>query len=67
MKYPTKQQVETANQVQLGEWLRFLPSPGVSDLGNEKVREEEAAILDQIRLKFQGWTPQLSKQVGWDR
>ena len=57
--YPTLEQAERADVIQLGGWCRFLPVPGT---------DEALEILNAILDRFQqlgGWTPQLSKHVGW--
>ena len=59
--YPTLEQVERADVIQLGGWCRFLPVPGT---------DEEFEILNVILNKFHvhgGWTPQLSKYAGWGK
>lgn len=54
--YPALTAVDTATQVELARWYRNLRSPGTF---------EEREILDRIMRRFDGWTPELSKQVGW--
>jgi hypothetical protein len=71
--YPTMEQVEAADRVQLAGWMRFLPSPGASvkrmkDFDEALVREK--VILDKIAERFKemgGMTPEISKQIGWER
>ncbi len=69
--YPTREVVEAADQETLGRWLRFLPSPGTSaieaeDFGVFQERmKKEAEVLDLIMKRFKGWTPELSKKVGF--
>lgn len=53
MKYPTKQEVETATKKQLAIWYRFLPSPN----------DEQ---IDRFR-ELGGFTPELSKEIGFER
>lgn len=77
MKYPTEDQVNIATKIQLGTWLRFLPSPGITLLhitDLQKFEEESEKQLDIINLiyyKFYtelgGWTPELSKTIGWEK
>lgn len=60
MNYPTLEEVNRADKKQLAIWYRFLPSP---------VNEDQVKIIDEIILSFHnkgGWTPELSKEVGWD-
>lgn len=57
-KYPTLEQVATADREQLARWARFLPSPSA----------EEAEIINEIMECFTamgGFTPELSKKIGW--
>lgn len=60
--YPTIKQVAalSCNVVQLGRWMRFLPSPKTA---------EERGVLDMIShlfASFGGWTPEVSKLVGFE-
>jgi hypothetical protein len=74
MTYPTLAEVETASQHQLGSWLRFLKSPGMSiitsgtDYTSDELDERlfnESTVLARIGERFNGWTPELSKAIGW--
>ncbi len=79
MTYPTLEEVENADRMQLARWYRFLESPGMSYLKGrehentnfeegEKVRVAEAAIQKRILERFQemgGFTPAISKAIGW--
>ena len=73
MSYPTLQQVEAANRLQLGQWSRFLKSPGHSAIGQmraefESVMRKEKRILDRIIERFTalgGFSPAISKTIGW--
>lgn len=75
MNYPTIEQVNAADRYTICGWHRFLPSPGMSVIDNhperfEEVLKKEAAIMDRIqeRLKeFGGFTPEISKSLGWER
>lgn len=81
MKYPSIEEVETVDHLQLARWCRFLPSPGVSALdcrnykGFRRVLEEEKTILNTIIERFNklgGMTPCISKQINkmkriWDK
>ena len=69
-KYPTKEEVEAASQHQLGYWLRFLKSPGMSVIDTDdfdEVLEAEVKIIELIQERFKGWNTTLSKSVGWGR
>ena len=58
MKYPTIEEVESADRVQLATWSRFC---GVAR------NEEELIIINRICARFKEagvWNAELSKQVG---
>jgi hypothetical protein len=60
MGYPALEEVEAAELEQLGRWYRFLPSPKGST---------EGKVLMRIIERFNsggGWSPALSKSVGWE-
>lgn len=71
MNYPTLDEVEKADRVQLARWFRFLKSPGESAIDKpdfESVMHGEKAVQDRIIERFQemgGMTPAISKQIGW--
>ncbi len=79
MRYPTLKEVESATNVQLLEWRRFLRSPGISvydkvadgdstPQNSEEVRLHEAKILERVCSRLEelgGITPEISKRVGW--
>jgi hypothetical protein len=77
MKYPTMEEVVKATKEQLGQWVRFLPSPGENamkgNLSNEiwvGIMNEEQKILMEIMATFDragGWNPRISKDIGWDQ
>lgn len=57
--YPTLEEVNNADHKQICRWYRFLKSPSTM---------QENSILRRIceRLKnFGGFTPELSKSIGW--
>lgn len=61
MKYPTMEEVERADRLQLARWYRFLPSPQ----GRGRIK-----IIDRICERFEelgGMTPEISKAIGWGR
>ena len=60
MKYPTIEEVDNASREQLAIWFRYLP------IGRN---EQELEIVNRITERFNesgGWTPKLSKRVGWE-
>ena len=71
MPYPTMEEVEAASSLQLATWSRRLESPGLRAAGGpdfEVVFAQEKAVADRIQERFKalgGWTPMLSKAVGW--
>lgn len=59
MKYPTLKEVNQASHLQICKWYRNLP------LSSNK---EEEVIIDEICNRFDelgGFTPEISKQIGW--
>jgi hypothetical protein len=55
MEYPTLEQVDAANALQLAQWFRFLPTPGVNAVKTtqpiDKVNAaiaHEGEIMDRI-------------------
>jgi hypothetical protein len=76
MRYPTLAEVESSDKEQLARWYRFLPSPGYNLLTNMPDEESDialaaqSAIVDRIFERFNamgGFTPELSKKIGWDK
>lgn len=73
MTYPTREQIEAADHEQLCRWHRFLQSPGLGRVGFDDFEEAmtvEAKKSERIaeRLKvFGGFTPEISKRIGWDQ
>ena len=71
MTYPELPEVEAADTVTLARWCRFLPSPGMNAVERddfETVIIEQAVVMNRITERFKeagGWTPELSKAVGW--
>lgn len=69
--YPTLEQVEAADTPTLARWSRHLPSPGQHAIGQDDfhdVLDREVVISERISARFKeagGWTPSLSKAVGW--
>lgn len=61
MKYPTLQEVNNADKIQICKWYRFLPSA---------TNIVENTILHVIFTKYRnfgGMTPEISKQIGWKK
>ena len=74
MRYPSLEQVDNATQLELGRWLRFLPSPGMRAIEAGMIGEEldehlffESKIQARISERFEGWNSTLSKAIGWDK
>ena len=73
MKYPTLEEVEKADRVQLARWYRFLQSPGTSAVTESRAVSEvvlgrEGIVMDRIAERFKamgGFTPAISKEIGW--
>lgn len=69
--YPSMEEVESAAQLQLCRWWRFLKSPGQSAIGSDHFTETlnlEGTIMDRIVERVEeggGFTPEISKQLGW--
>ena len=69
MSYPTKVEIEEATHMQLARWYRFLPSPGVSEVGTSRFQEVldvEVGLMDRIHERFKemgGMTPAISKAI----
>jgi hypothetical protein len=75
--YPTHEQVDTADRIQLARWVRFLKSPGMSYIDNhehvrmlpfEECLKADMLIMDRIIQRFNsmgGFTPAISKAIGW--
>lgn len=70
LSYPSLEAVNQADRIQLGRWVRFLPSPGLSALKSPDfgtVWRQEGDILERIINRFTelgGWSPEISKEVG---
>lgn len=71
MKYPTLEEVNAADRVQLGRWYRFLPSPGMYAVGRPDFEErcaKEVQIIERIIERVNelgGMTAAISKAIGW--
>lgn len=74
MTYPTLEEVNAASHERICSWVRFLPSPGSSAIGKgdyeafRKRMEAEKVIMDRICQRLAhlgGFTPQISKAIGW--
>ena len=74
MKYPSFEEIEAATHYQLGQWYRFLPSPGLSGVYGwqeelQAAMKEETLKMDRIvdrHKELGGWNPTLSKAIGWN-
>jgi hypothetical protein len=74
MEFPTLAEVETADHEQICRWYRFLPPAGANHA--EKSPEEfEAAFNIESKIQTRvyerwieggGFTPELSKKIGWN-
>jgi hypothetical protein len=73
MSYPSMESVESADQLQLCRWYRFLPSPGADAIGGgdrevfNKLLSEEKPVMDRICERVKdggGFTPAISKAIG---
>lgn len=60
MEYPTEEQVQRAPRHQLSRWFRFLPSPADDE------QHRVLALVVKRHTDLGGWTPELSKSVGFD-
>jgi len=73
LPYPTIDEVNSADRLQLGRWVRFVPSPGLGVVGKNMkeyriVADAEKIVLDRILARFDelgGWDSLLSKEIGW--
>jgi len=71
MKYPTKEEIEKADRIQLAKWYRFLDSPGIHAAGDsnfQEVLDYESLLMMRIEERFKelgGMTPKISKLIGW--
>jgi len=69
--YPTMEQVESADQMQLCRWHRFSRSPGAGAIGSpdfRQIMDREKPIMDRIVERVKeggGFTPTISKALGW--
>jgi len=60
MRYPTKEEIPKLSRHRICELHRFLPSPR-----NDKEEESNRLLLDRFKY-FGGFTPEISKDIGWD-
>ncbi len=60
MKYPTKEEVKSAGHEQICRWHRFLSTP------RDDYELEISKLIYQKFEVFGGFTPTLSKIIGWD-
>lgn len=67
MKYPTIEEIKKADRETICRWWRFLPTnwaDKVTNYNSEKAFKLRAALSEQY-IKFGGFTPELSKKIGW--
>ena len=73
MKFPTLNDVNAADRLQICRWYRFLPSPGTSAIGTdefETVLKAQGTIMDRIGERLNalgGFTPEISKTLGFQK
>jgi len=73
MSYSTMREVEAASHRQLAHWYRFLGSAGRDAVGKpdfEDLLQAQLKIQERLLERFDeigGWSPVLSKQMGWDK
>ena len=73
MNYPTIEEVEKADHIQLAKWYRFLESPGMSAAGTaefDEVMAAESVIMNRLVDRFKemgGMNSGISKAIGWDK
>ncbi len=78
MPYPTLEEVEAAERLQLCKWVRFLPAPGTTAANArrsaldaarlQKSIDDEVAIMQRIIARVYelgGITSEISKAIGW--
>ena len=59
LDFPTMEQVEKGDKIQLAKWYRFLPAGSTA---------EQQKIMDRIVARFEklgGMTPQISDKIGY--
>jgi len=73
MNYPTSEEIEAADRVQLARWRRYLPSPGWHAVGKpefDETLEVEGQKMGRILERFKdlgGMTPGISKHIDQGR
>ncbi|MBN2200460.1 hypothetical protein JW777_00730 [bacterium] len=71
MNYPTMEEVEAADRIQLCRWHRFLPSPGSRAIDRSSfldVLNAESRAMNRICQRIEdlgGFTSEISKLIGW--
>ena len=71
LQYPSLEEVEAADRVQLARWVRFLKGPGEYAIGKpdfQEVCDRQVIIMDAILARFKsmgGMSPEISKQIDW--
>jgi len=70
MQYPTLEQIEAADRLQICEWYRFLESPGTAYIGCPEfssMLNHEVNLMNHILARFKalgGMTPSISNAIG---
>jgi len=59
MMMPTAEEIEAADHEQICRWYRFLPTPM-----NRENLEKLNRIIKRLS-EFGGFTPEISKRIGW--
>lgn len=59
MKYPTLEEVEAADRLQICRWMRFLEVTR-----DENEQKAMFGLIDRF-VEFGGFNAELSKKVGW--
>ena len=71
MKYPTLNEIETADRITIARWYRYLPSPGVNHLGEDNFLDYcnyETSLMNRINERFEeygGMNSEISKIIRW--
>jgi len=59
LDFPTMQQVEKADKIQLAKWYRFLPAG--STTGQQKIMDRIVARFEKLGVM----TPEISEEIGY--
>jgi len=67
--YPSAEEIESGDRIQIARWYRFLPTPGANHLSDPNFLEkclEETKLMERINTRFEdfgGMSPELSKAI----